>query len=348
MLVVLSALAFQLFPSQRVTVFSDGAAVSVGATFDATREGLTGAAVTLEPGDQLLHAGDGSFNTVAVQRAVQTIVQADGATIEVRGNNHTVGGVLASAGIELSPADIVTLDGVVTSTTAHISPIGGDGDGPSIAVHRAKPVTIVVDGIRQDVMSASTSVADLLAELGLSVREIDLVTPPTDTLLTAGMTVRLAPARSMTVTIDQTEGSLYTRAETVADVLAVLGVELTDKDWVSHDLDALVTNGMALVVSLQRVLEEEVNVPIAPRVIYQIDESLDPGQVRYVDGADGVMTQTFSVTYNNGLEVSREEVGSPRIVKSAVPAVVYSGPSAPSGSAGRFRRPPTTDRMLDR
>ena len=223
-LVGLVALAFQMFPSQRVTVFSDGSAVSMGATFDATREGLIGAEVALLPGDWLLEASQGAFSTVSVQRAFPVIVEADGVTIEVRGSHGTVGGALATAGVALDEGDLVLFDGFVTSPRTPIE-MQATGARPEITVRRALPVTVVVDGLRHDLKSTALTVGDLVTELGLRVREVDLVMPSIDTPLTAGMTVRLAPAKSLTITVDQSEGSLYTRAETVGDVLAVLGIQ---------------------------------------------------------------------------------------------------------------------------
>lgn len=334
-IVALAALAFQLFPSQRVTVFSDGAAVSLGATFDATREGLTGADVALLPGDRLLEASNGEFSTVAVQRAVPVVVHADGVTVEVRGRNDTVAGVLATAGVFVGIGDVVLLNGLVTSPNAPIVARSGDS-AQEIRVRRALPVNIVVDGVRQEVTSAALTVGDLVAELGLRVREVDLVAPATETRLTAGMTVRLAPAKSMTVTIDQAEGSLYTRSETVGDVLAVLGIELSDKDAISHDLDEPVTNGMSLVISLLRVLEEKVEVSIAPKVIFRTDDSLSPGAVQVFNGVEGTLVETWSVTYGNGVEISREKVGNGFTTVGSISTIVIVGPPS-DGTAGTLK-----------
>ena len=80
---------------------------------------------------------------------------------------------------------------------------------------------------------------------------------------------------------------------------------LSDKDGISHDLSEPVTNGMNLIVNLIRILEEEVHVPIAPKVDLRNDDSLAPGQVVYIEGADGVMVETWAVTYNNGVEIGQ-------------------------------------------
>lgn len=323
--VALAALAFQLFPSQRVTVFSDGGAVSLGVSFNATREGLTGAEVALRPGDKVLEASDGEFSTVAVRRAVPVVVHADGVTVEVRGGNDTVAGVLATASIRISAGDLVLLNGLVTSLNAPIVSHSGD-EQPEIRIRRALPVSIVVDGVRQDVTSTALTVGELVAELGLRVSEVDLVTPDVETRLTAGMTVRLAPAKSLNVTIDQTEGSLYTRSETVGDVLAVLGIQLSDKDVISHGLDEPVTNGMNLVITLLRVIEEKVEVSIAPIVIFRTDYSLPPGVVQVVNGSDGTLIETWAVTYENGVEVSREKIGAGISTVASTPTNVIVGP----------------------
>ena len=78
------------------------------------------------------------------------------------------------------------------------------------------------------------------------------------------MTVRLAKARTISVLLDGKDQSLYTLAQTVGDVIRVLGVELGPDDIVSLPAGHRCPNGMALAIAARSVVEEEVPEAIPP------------------------------------------------------------------------------------
>lgn len=345
-IVLLAVLTFRLFPPRTVTVLSDGHAMRVAATFDPLEEGLDAARVSLSPGDRVLHATGGHYASIAVERAMPVVIEADGRRYEIRTQATTIAGALASAGIELRPGDAVYLDGQLTSPrgpltgaapTASASQLGAaivtgpapgqDAENPAnVAIVRSRPVTVIVDGLEIEVHTATATVGHLLGEMGIRLGEVDLVQPPPSTPISAGMTVRIAQAKSINIVIDQVEGVLYTRAETVGDVLQLFGLTPGADDLLSHPPETPLTSGMTLIVGVTRTELVEVTKPVPPGIRYEPDPSLAPGADRFVAGTPGEELEIWQVTYKNGEEVERRLVESRGIVKPPVDSVHYVGP----------------------
>ena len=149
-----------------------------------------------------------------MQRARDVTISIDGEQIDLRSQASTVGGALAEAGQELHPGDSLTVDGQSATERAPLvaaalaaRPVGyalpggtsTAGDAVHISVARSRPAAVMVDTLRVETSSSATTVQGLLQDLGMTVREGDLVQPSLTTPLTAGMTVRLAKARTISV-----------------------------------------------------------------------------------------------------------------------------------------------------
>jgi uncharacterized protein YabE (DUF348 family)/3D (Asp-Asp-Asp) domain-containing protein len=83
---------------------------------------------------------------------------------------RTAQGILEENGIETGSYDEVRFDGFEDKIGV-------------IEVKRAFPVTVTVDGVRREVMTTATPVAELLEENGVELGEFDIITPSTDSLL---------------------------------------------------------------------------------------------------------------------------------------------------------------------
>ncbi|GAB4337085.1 MAG: hypothetical protein Kow0010_25110 [Dehalococcoidia bacterium] len=348
MIVLLAVLTFRIFPHRTVTVLSDGRAMRVAATFDPLEEGLDAAHVSLSPGDRVLHATGGNYASIAVERAMPVLIEADGRRYEVRTQATTIAGALASAGIALRPGDAVYLDGQLTSPRGPLTGAAYTADASrlgtavavaagsprrqsveqvaSVEVVRSRPVTVIVDGLEIEVHTATATVGHLLGEMGIRIGEVDLVQPSPSAPVTAGMTVRIAQAKSINIVIDQVHGVLYTRAETVGDVLALFGLAPGPDDVLSHPPETPLVSGMTLVVGVTRTELVEVTKPVPPGIRYESDPSLPPGADRFVQGTPGEELEVWEVTYKNGEEVDRRLVESRGIVKPPVDSVHYVGP----------------------
>jgi len=337
---LLAVLAFKVFPLQRVTVLSEGRAVQVTATFDGHEAALEAAALDLAPGDRLLVGRVGDQAALAVRRATPVTIAADGASFELRTQAKTVAGALAAAGLKLRDQDRVFVDGLLATATAQLAsaatassatPLSSGTQSLHIEVVRARPITVVVDRLRIETRSAAATVEGVIADLGLRVREGDLVSPGLETPVSAGSTIRLAQAKTITVVVDGQAEALYTRARSVEDVIALFDFELLERDTVSHEPRAIVIEGMEIVVSLVREFEEEEIEFIPPQVISRSDHTLAPGEERVITGVPGERLVRYQVTYESGVEIGRERLGD-SFVKAAIPTEHLIGPASEGGS----------------
>jgi len=336
--VLLAVVAFRVFPQRDVTVLNDGRAYNVSATFNPESAALSAADVSLSPGDRVLYASGGRHASLAVQRARTVTIQADGQTLQLNTQATTVGGALAEAGIQLHGGDEVYLDGQLTtqrgpllaaasyaSREAPGQPLSSSsGQAARVSVVRARPVTVIMDSLPVTVSTAATSVDGLLQELGMTVREGDLVQPGLQAPVTAGMTVRLAKARTVNVTLNGVDQSLYTQAQTVGDVLKLIGVSPQPDDLLSLPADTPVTNGMNLLVGTTSVADVVETEPVQAPTSYETDPTMPEGTTRIVNGSPGVRTEHWTVTTKNGEEVSRV-LASSSVTTAPVPTEQITG-----------------------
>ncbi|MGE5595897.1 MAG: ubiquitin-like domain-containing protein [Hyphomicrobiales bacterium] len=320
-MLLLAVVVFRLFPERDVTVLNDGQSVRVSATFDARDEALEAASVSLAPGDRVLSGAGGKYLSLAVQRARPVVVSADGELVEVRTQATTVAGALADAGVDLRSGDRVYVEGKLAAASGplfgleksrSVSSIPGRyrepeaSDTPiAVSIQRARPVTVYIDTFKLETSSAAATVEDLLSDLGMTVREGDLVRPGLQDPVSAGMVVRLAKARTVSVILDGKEQTLYTQAQTVADVLAVLGVDPGPDEILSPPRDTPITQGLTVTIGLTRTVTEEVEEPVQPPTVYETDPNLPAGTTKVIPGTPGVRVTNYSVTYKNGVEVWR-------------------------------------------
>jgi len=189
-------------------------------------------------------------------------------------------------------------------------------------------------------------VQDILADLGVTVREGDLVTPPLDATISAGTVIQLNKARTVGIVLDGKAQTLYTLATTVGEVVEVLGIELGPQDTVSPALDTPVTPGLEVIISTVRTVHEAREEPIQPYIVTEYDSSMPEGDTRLIEGTPGLKRVTYAVTYRNGVadkempvvstEVLRDQVPTKRIVGtkprpgSSKPVITVAGEDAPA------------------
>lgn len=332
MVLGVALVVFPAFPGHEVVVVNEGRSHRVNTTFDPQSEALQHAGIVVDPGDRISAVKDGRIASVAVEEAQDVQVYVDGKALALRTSASSAAGALAEAGISLRPGDLVYLEGQLAAASAPLTgvrfaaaaiPSTGAATVQSevldVAVVRARPFTVYVDDVRVDVTTAADTVAGLLADLGLVVREGDLVSPSLDSNLTAGLSVRLEKARTVHVTLNGQHHALYTQAETVADVIELLGVELAEGDVVSLPLDLPVYNGTELEVGTTVVGFEEAIEMVPPFIHQYEDPSLAEGEVRIVAGRPGRRSVKYEVTYHNGIEKDRRLLGV-TVIEAAVAA----------------------------
>lgn len=98
-----------------------------------------------------------------------------------------------------------------------------------------KQITVVVNGQPQTAVTRAATVGDLLDELSIRLNEGDTVAPALTSRLTDNLTVDIARARSVTVTIDGQSQVYRTHLENPADILQSMGMMVGRNDEIMVD-----------------------------------------------------------------------------------------------------------------
>ncbi len=220
--------------------------------------------------------------------------------------------------------------------------LAGPEGQPGLAIELQEPVGLTLhEGVFSlEVFSTRPTVGGALAALGAEYNSFDLVSPPPDTPLTAGLHVFLKRASRVSLSVGGEElPAAYTQAETVAALLAERDVQLSGGDYVIPALSTPLRNGLTVSVTIVGEKIEVVETPIPFRTIYRDDPTLPQGQTVVAQtGANGYVVREYAVVYTNGEEVSRELLSeiivAPNheiIVQGTAVVAVAAVVSAPSG-----------------
>ena len=112
------------------------------------------------------------------------------------------------------------------------------------------PVTVRVDGNRETIRSAQADVNGLLAELGLTLRPEDALTPARETPLTDNLVVTIERARPGLVSSDGRLVEVFSRETTVGGLLKAADITVSGQDDVL--LDGKLTSLDAALPLIQR------------------------------------------------------------------------------------------------
>ena len=190
----------------------------------------------------------------------------------------------------------------------------------------AQNTYVITDGSR--VFTYTTFATDpeaVLDEAGLMLDEDDSYTTHPG-VGTSSITVQ----RGQDITIEYYGEviSATSHGETVADLLTRLNISLGANDVLSHPLDADTYDGMELRVDEVLHLDQTYTSTISHDVTYCYDATLPQGtEAVLIEGSDGQLTCTATVTYVNGQETERI-VHSELVTIQPVTEVVVMGSAA--------------------
>ena len=231
-------------------------------------------------------------------------LEVDGVSIPVSGFMGKVSDVLSTAGVEVSPHDLVapSLQEGVTN-------------GQTVVVRRAQRYLVDINGVSTPTWSTATD------------RSTSRATLPA---LTATGNIRVI-ADGQTHTVDAHEGTH------ASDLLQQAGVQVSPLDRVTFSSD---DQGVFLKVTRVQRGTEEREETLAKEVEEQEDSSLPKGTKRVVqEGSDGSIKRSFYVERRDGQEVVSQMLGENRtepvkqIVKVGTKETTSASSSSNSGSS---------------
>ncbi len=200
--------------------------------------------------------------------------------------------------------------------------------GMEIYITRAVPLTLIVDGVQEEVHTLSKTVGALLLEREITCVGFDTVLPSAETELTPGMEIVVNHSKNITFVGDGKTEIVSTLTNSVSEMIAAMGLSLSEEDFTEPAMETPLSDG--LEVRLVRVTKKTVT--DTESVGYEIEEkttsALVKGKTRIAQaGKNGVRTNTYSVVLHDGEEVSRELVSS-EITRKPVNKIIEKGTAA--------------------
>ena len=314
-----------LLESTPVTVIDGGEMRVVDTYAETVGELLAQMDASPQDGDQLSASVSATLApnmVIEVQRARRVTLSIDGETRTLQTTLTNPAAILTAEGVRLQSNDRVLLDGTQATHDALANwavPVN------QIRIQRAMSVTIQEADTQVTTRTAGETVGDALHAAGTQLYLADSVSPPLDAPLTNNMTITIDRSQPATVVVDGEQLETRTRGETVGELLAEAGVALTGLDYTIPNESAPVRPGMTVRVMrvTEEVISETTTIPHSSQ--NNADPTLELDQIRLVQsGQDGIQRTDVRVRYENGVEVSREEL-EPVIVQQSQDRIVTYG-----------------------
>ena len=174
-------------------------------------------------------------------------------------------------------------------------------------------VSIVVGEKQYEVSSARTTVADLLARSGISISDMDIVTPELDAYITSSQTVVVQKVRKVTVNAAGAVKNYLTTANTVGEFLEEKGYDINYHDIVSQPLDSKLesNNELTVVKVIKRIEKIEKSIPFNTKTIRDTSMSISDSTIQTA-GVEGIDCETYEVLLYDGVEQNRTLLSTER------------------------------------
>ncbi len=285
----------------------------------------------------------GRSGRIAVQAAVLTAVigaglayaatnksvtlSIDGRASKVHAFASSVGDLLRDQNVRVSSRDLVA---PAASTSL--------GDGDTVVVRYARPLTITIDGRQQTFWTTALSVDEALRALGVRAEGAAMSASRSAPLGRAGLTMWLSTPKQVTLSVDGHNHPLTTTAPSVGALLLAQSVTVNPLDRLSALPSTPLADGM--VIKLTRITTKRVTATeaIAFQTVSTKTSSLYKGQTKVTTpGHAGRRTVVYQLTVVNGRRQSKKLISS-TVLKKPVSQVQQVGtkakPVSSSGSGG--------------
>lgn len=185
--------------------------------------------------------------------------------------------------------------------------LGGIVRAPSaLAAPAPYRVTLELGGTPVTLTTQAPTVGALLAQRGITVRPGDYLYPAPEVPLADGLEIDYRASAPVTIVVANSSRTVWSSAQTVADLLDDQQISLGADDVVTPALDAPVpANG---VVRIERVVSWERHIAhvIPHATLYRLDVAHPMGRAHVVSaGRNGVRVTVISYTQRDGGRISK-------------------------------------------
>lgn len=263
---------------------------------------------------------DGMLITVDLAREVTLIIDGNRQTLETPHENPA--DILRQAIIIFEDSDDIWVDGSMASV---VELDAWSVPANEIQVDHAYEISIIEGDSTISLITTADTVGDALFEAEVEVFLTDTVSPDVSTIIDSDLTVTIERARPITIHADGVTIETRVQGATIADALAESGIALVGLDYTIPAEDSLITaDTMITVLRVTETIETTDNT-IPFETVYQADATLtlDERQILQA-GINGTERFSERIRFENGLEVSREPIGT-EIIQVAQNQVVSYG-----------------------
>lgn len=196
------------------------------------------------------------------------------------------------------------------------------------AVYSVSKTITITDGENpgKKITTFRKSITDVLSRNGFVLNEGDKLSVETDVKLTDGMNIKILRAMKVSVISEGEKKDYLTTCKTVGEILAELGISAKDTDIITPGYYDTV--GENTEISLIRTKVEEIvskeEIPYESKE--KINKALAQGTKKVTsEGSAGEKEITYRISYEDGVEVSREVV-SEKVTREPVARVTEVAP----------------------
>lgn len=254
-------------------------------------------------------------------------LSVDGKVSQVHALSGTVGDLLKDEGVSVGPRDIVAP-----------APSSSLGEGDTVVVRYARPLTITVDGQKRTYWTTETSVDKALAAVGLRSDGATMSASRSQRIDRAGLTFWLSTPKQVTLVADGRTSRLTTAAPTVGALLTAQHVTVKPLDRLNTVPSTAITDG--LTIRLTRIEQKRVTKtePVRFTTRNVKTSKLYKGETKVVtQGRSGTREATYELTLENG-KVKKRDLVEATVTTKAKTQVVQVGtkskPKAASSGGG--------------
>jgi len=228
--------------------------------------------------------------------------------------------VLTKARLSLTLSDLLLVNGLPFPPELALPP-----ETTTLQIRRSESVKLITPGGEQEMLTTANTVGETLREAGIQLYATDFVNPPSDTPVSAGMTITYRPAQELTVATSTGRIKIRSSARTVGAALAGAGIPLIGLDYsIPTESEALPADGQ---IKMVRVSE---SITLAQKIIPFETETLSSADVELgtqetvQPGKNGLTITRKRIRYEDGQEVSRLTEDQ-SLVRSPQTRIVHTG-----------------------
>ncbi len=206
----------------------------------------------------------------------------------------------------------------------------------TVNIYRARPVIVIDGAVREKVMTAAQTPDEISKAAGMTLHDEDTTTlgTSTDNIMADGASTTLTINRATTVNVDMygTPETMYTRAKTVAKMLADKNIHMAATDTLSVNANTPVTADMSFAIwrnGVQTATVQEA-IPFSTQQVQDENHPVGYHQVQ-TPGANGTKSVTYQITMQNGKEVARTAIQTV-VLTQPTTEVDIVGAALPPGS----------------